>query len=626
MKPYFNTFWMRWLVLALLSMMMIGACKDEKSDKNSTGQSVAISKESVGELPEKQTSFQRLVTRWRTGQKLNTVEGLLDRFREHVVAVEMDDPLGHTILNSTAAANHLLQEGEPLQLTGIEAGLLLNDLLEAAGQSVHPVLYRETRGATSLRHRTVAVRIDNKSVIHPFSNEQTFSSEMLLVNEKQREALLSGLKAIRSVEKYAFKKAQAHITESMAAAPQDNVYRFLRGQILLMQGDFDAGILDMEAAVKRQEDAHGQYQLGMAALQLEQSFKAYRAFRRAVELSPKYGNAWYALGVLSLKRLQTADVATLSAVGQELDSVEKALSEIDAHHVRLYELRARRALVGGQVEQSRQVITDGMKHHSASSVLHGFLAELAIASGDIEKAVIHLEKATQTDKSQADYWLWLASAYGELGKVNKAIGALEDAVEAAPFNPEIRAELVRAYQSTDQIERAQKAGNQLKADFPDRIDGPLVLIELAILRSEYKTVISLAIDAAKKHPDNLDLQQALFLSHAHLGQQELAETAANKMAKIDPNSRVQLAEMLLEMGTIEPALLLLEQEVYARPKDSQSAMNLALLYRRLERSSDEKRIREWMLKQSDDSKTVEALYDQISKELDSLESGAGLEQ
>jgi len=610
---------------ALLASVILsfGGCKKASETNNSTDKPLL---ESSVEQPKELKPGQKLLALWNPSEQRPPIDTIVTNLRSRIDPIGMDDPLAHDVVSVEALLQQMLDTKQPLILSGIEAGLVLNEVLQDAGYSVQPVYRHDVKGATSVRHRLVGVRVNAADVVVPFAVDASKAGDWRVLEVQQRKALVEGLKALRAVEKHAFKAAQVHVTKAMETGTKDSAYQFMRGQILLMQGDFDAGILDMETAVKQQEDSHGHYQLGMAALQLEQSFKAFRSLQRSVELRPENANAWYALGILNLKRFQTANDDARQVVAKELDRVEAALSKINAHHEHLVELRARRALLEGKVDESRQIVLDGLKTNEGSAILHGFLAELATAAGDLNATIKHLEKATKLDKNQPDYWLWLASAYAENGQVDKAIGALEDSVETAPFNPEIRAELVRAYQETNRLEKAHATANQIVLDFPDRVDGPLVLIELAIIEDNYKAVIDLAKSASKKHPQNSDLQQALFLAHVHLGEMEEAKKASEKMAKIDPKTRIALAEMLLEMGSIDPALILLEQEVHAKPEDSQSAMNLALLYHRLERPLDEKRIRAFIRKHAADPAATDKLYEQIRQELDSLGSVPQLEE
>ncbi len=619
----------RMIGVALIVILVVIACRktDEPSrqpagisDKSQARDSSVVPSVSLSPV------VLALAKKWGAGsdeeREASRIDALLTRLRSSTVLLDSAKPIGREALVGEQLAKQLMDTKTPLVLTGLEAGFLMADLMKALGVRGRLVTLHGHGGRTSLRRRTVAVQWgdggpkESRGIYTDGIDENDVADA---ITRDHRAALLDGITALHWIETHRFDRALDRIDAALKRAPDEAALRFLRGKATYLKGDPEAGLLDMEQAVNAQEDAIGQHQLAIAYIEMEQSFKAYRALRRAVTLDSKNVDAWVGLGFLALERYQTSEKDQRAGIDKELDDIENALMIVDPNYARLIELQARRLLVADQREKAKSLVTKAVETSDEPAVLRAFLAELAVHGGDAKTAITQLEIAVKDQPNEADLWLFLASLHGDQGESSKAISALEQAARSAPFDPLIHAELVRAYQTVGQTDKALKAGNELVARFPGRIEGSMVLVEQALFSEDYKRVIVLVNTALKKHPQDVDLHQALFLAHFSLGQKKDARQAIDRLVRSDPNSRIALAEMFIEISMLEPALFLLEEQVAADPSQSENAMNLALLYRRLRQTKDEQRIRALMIKHASDPKAAEVLYKDVSSQLDALE-------
>jgi|GEM_PF-6988397 Flp pilus assembly protein TadD len=612
---------------ALMVILVVSACHKPDS---SAPQAAGVSGKPLATSPSvalsTSPSVLALAEKWGAGsneqRETSQITALLTGLRSSTVLLDSTKPIGREALMGEQLAKQLMDAKTPLHLTGLEAGFLMADLMQALGIRGRLVTVYGHGGKTSLRRRTVGVRWDDgnpKEIRGIYSDGIGEKDVSGVITPEHRSAMLDGITALHWIETHRFDRALDQIGAALKRAPDDAALRFLRGKAAFLKGDAEAGLLDMEQAVNAQEDASGQHQLAIAYIEMERSFKAYRALRRAVTLDVKNVDAWIGLGFLTLERYQTTEKDQRTGIVKELDDIEKALIAIDPVHARLIDFRARRLLFDDQREEAKSLVTKAIETSEDPAVLRAFLAELAMQAGDAKTATSQLEKALESNPDESDLWLLLASLYGDQGESTKAISALEQAARSAPFDPQIHAELVRAYQTVGQTEKALKAGKELAARFPGRIEGAVVLIEQALFAEDYERVVVLVNKALQKHPQDVDLHQALFLAYFSLGRKVDAKQSIDRLVKIDPKSRITLAEMFMEMSMLEPALFLLEEQVGADPSQSENAMNLALLYRRLRQTKDELRIRALMIKHASDPKAAEALYEDVGRQLDALE-------
>jgi tetratricopeptide (TPR) repeat protein len=103
--------------------------------------------------------------------------------------------------------------------------------------------------------------------------------------------------------------------ELLSADDPDNVaYRNLRAAASVGLGDLDGAVADFEAAVAaRPQQANLWLNFGHALKTAGRQADGVRAYRRAIALEPRHGEAWWSLANLKTVRFDDADIAAMRA-------------------------------------------------------------------------------------------------------------------------------------------------------------------------------------------------------------------------------------------------------------------------------------------------------------------------
>jgi tetratricopeptide (TPR) repeat protein len=185
----------------------------------------------------------------------------------------------------------------------------------------------------------------------------------------------------------------------------------------------EQAIVQAEEAVRQNPD-HAGRRIAVASLYVDSGRfdEAVIQFRAALEIDKSALAAHYGLGIVYLDRRQ------YSLAEEEFTRV------VDSR---------------GDSEFS---VAD-----RALQAAYFHLARAQIGQQKLDAAIFTLEKAVTIDRTDADSWELLGSAYLASGKPDQAIVALERAVLFVPDSPEAFSMLVKAYQATGNERGARHA-------------------------------------------------------------------------------------------------------------------------------------------------------------------------
>jgi len=182
-------------------------------------------------------------------------------------------------------------------------------------------------------------------------------------------------------------------------------------------------------------EAHNQYLLGRQFLErgTRDGFRrAAEAYRKAVELDPRYAAAYAELAVAgSYVADDTGDEAgQQQALAAADKAVELAPDEADVYVARGY-LRARRwDWTGAQADFEK-----AMNYDSANSTLQWRYATLLGALGRLPEAVAAAKKAAALDPLSGTAWLFLGGYLADIGQFAAAREAVRRFLEIDPESP-----------------------------------------------------------------------------------------------------------------------------------------------------------------------------------------------
>jgi len=183
-------------------------------------------------------------------------------------------------------------------------------------------------------------------------------------------------------------------------------------------------------------EAHNQYLLGRQFFErgtLDGFRRAAEAYRRAVELDPRYAGAYAGLAIAeSYVADPSGDAAGQQRALAAADkAVELAPDEADAYAARGY-MRLRRTWdwSGAQADFEKALTYD-----STNSALQWLYARLLDDFGRLPEAIVAAKKATELDPLSASAWLVLSWNLTENRQFAAAHEALRRALEIQPESP-----------------------------------------------------------------------------------------------------------------------------------------------------------------------------------------------
>lgn len=253
--------------------------------------------------------------------------------------------------------------------------------------------------------------------------------------------------------------AEAHecLAKAMELEPRNAEARRWMGRLAADEGDLEQARLHLEKAVELAPD-DGDTWRELARIQSEQGdhWEARRSLTRRAELEPKSGEAWNELaGVLD--ELEEADEgrkahakATETEPGNvefwlqrgafelthgALDTAEECFlqaTDLDAGHSDAWRLLATVAAVRGDLTRGRECFEKAIQLSSSSIEAIVGLANLEHESGNQDRALELLDRAKTVNPSSPDLWMFLASAFENIGMSAAAHGAYLAAVSASP--------------------------------------------------------------------------------------------------------------------------------------------------------------------------------------------------
>jgi predicted O-linked N-acetylglucosamine transferase (SPINDLY family) len=205
-----------------------------------------------------------------------------------------------------------------------------------------------------------------------------------------------------------------------------------------------------------------------------------------------------------------------------------------------------------QHEQARELLERLLQHSPGDPALRHALASCWLAAGQPGRSRALLAALVQEDPDRRDAWINLGVCNGRLGLLHEALAAFERAQELDPADARMAANRITILKDLGQLEQAQQLWEQLPEDQQRQGDVRGALAGLQMARNQLEQasqVLSvLAIEepqnplhwlnwaaclrglkftvaphrlllrALQRHPQHLELQQALSQSLAEMGQ------------------------------------------------------------------------------------------------------------
>jgi tetratricopeptide (TPR) repeat protein len=231
-----------------------------------------------------------------------------------------------------------------------------------------------------------------------------------------------------------------------------------RGVTAYKNGNYDSAITSFNAAIKRNKDNYAaQYYLGLIYLAKKDYNKAFNSFGAALRLNsgfaPAYlgrGQANFGLGGNPLADYQKAKDAAPDWVEPYIQSAlfyadrrnpESAITELETarqfapNNVTVYWNLAEQYLVLGRIDNARENLLKGLEVDGTALDLYRVQAKLLLADKNYADALTGVNIFISYRPADAEGWTLQGQAYKGLGENEKALVALNRAVELKPDDP-----------------------------------------------------------------------------------------------------------------------------------------------------------------------------------------------
>jgi tetratricopeptide (TPR) repeat protein len=200
------------------------------------------------------------------------------------------------------------------------------------------------------------------------------------------------------------------------------------GEAYIREGDYTKALGKLlEAEKLYAEDPHLQYDLGLVYMAKERLDLAIHHFKKAVEIKPDYTPAKNSLGAAYLAQKKWDDaIACFKEITGDLLYVTPyyPLSNLGWAYYNKKEYRL-----------AEKYYKDALKIEPKFAIALNGLGKTYIAMGRISKAIAALEKAVKNSPNSAELYLDLANAYRLSREYKKALDAYSKVIEIAPDSP-----------------------------------------------------------------------------------------------------------------------------------------------------------------------------------------------
>jgi len=327
----------------------------------------------------------------------------------------------------------------------------------------------------------------------------------------------------------------------------------LHYQIQLAVGN-NTGVLELLSGASGEEGITApqaaQYR-GEALLGLGRSIEAEEAFRRALDIDPFSADALWGVA------------AALASAGQA-GGAQAYLERLASEHPQY----SRGWLLRGQTE---------------------------LRAGELEAAEISFTRAVETARAEPNRLLELPALTGladaqlsqaKIDIADQTIRALSNFAGRAPVTRFLHARIAAA---REDYELAANELEQVLAVAPNNLSALLLYGSVQIALENYATAEGALSQVVARAPQNLAARRLLAAAQFEMSEPRAAvETIAPLLESAESDSRLTVfaSQALIQSGSIEEALRLLEEAVEQEPDNIELNLSLAAVYLQAQRPDD----------------------------------------
>lgn len=351
-----------------------------------------------------------------------------------------------------------------------------------------------------------------------------------------------------------------------------------KGRTYFEQKNYDKAIIEIKNALQIDPKfAEAYYLLGVAEEARQNWQQAFGSFAKAIELDPNHLNARIHLGRLYLMA---------GNVNEAAKAAEAILaSEPTNHSGRLLKatLMVRQNDVDGAIKEASKVISEDPTQTEAI----GLLASIYMKQHKTEQAVDTLLKGISANPKNIPLRIYLVRAYStDKNQIDKIEPVIKEIISLEPDNLQHQRSLALFYNQTNQLEKAEKVLRDSIQANPEDADRYLQLAEFLVSRKSAAAAEAELLAAIKSNPKMYKLRFALASLYEATGLREKVPQVYRDIIDLSGtnkeglHARNKLAELLLRQDQLDEAASLTEEVLEENPNDNDGLLNrgrLALL-------------------------------------------------
>ena len=498
------------------------------------------------------------------------------------VRTEWDAPVGAP---QDAETLSFALRGEQVKAAdSFELSVLAAALLEAKGYG--PVAYgvdqSVAHSATDLRRRRYLVKAGAGDWLAP-DGQPIDATQVRSLTSTQSMAQVLAWRALGARASGDDELASKASNQARALAPDDAAVVFTAGLMAHQAGLVDHGISTMEEAAAINADARTWFDLGRAALEASQAFKAAQYLKKAVTVDSSFTDPHVVLALMALDRLRTTPRTEHAARLTEAREHLTAAEAIDPKASGIRTTKAQVALLEQKIEEAEALLQEEVRLNPGHESGWASLVQVLIMQDKVTEALTLLSEAEQKGHARAELLALYGAILAQTGELPKGLTMLEKALNLAPASVELRKQLAQVHLGLGQADKAKTLLNDQINRFGDDVEARLLLSQVFIDGAEYAAALKQLDEVEKMSPGD---QAVAMLRYVTAIQSQKGLEKAREGAVKSMGSRSEVAQFLLAQGFGDEAEKLLREAIAKAPEDSAAAVLLYAFLTATERAEE----------------------------------------
>lgn len=358
-------------------------------------------------------------------------------------------------------------------------------------------------------------------------------------------------------------------------SPQARHDRFLAdGKKMLERQDYARAVLQFKNAAQLMPgDAEAYYQLGLATLRLQDLRGALVLFQKANQLDPKHIGA-------QLKIAELMSSTNASALLEDSEKRVRSVLSLAPDNPDALNILAVDELKLGHADDAEAYLRESLQKAPAQIQVYAALAGLALARKDLDGAEKVLKQGIDAAPRSVESWITLGRFYLFTHRMADAEAQFRKALEVAPQSGAALLALGRIQDENGRTEEAEQTFRRASG-LPDKEYQPVHAIFLWQQGKEDAAIREFAELAKKDTKDRSSRTRLVAAYRASKNTPEALRVVAEALKKnsSDADALVQRAEIYLDEDNVKEAQADLTQAINLRPDDATVHYLLSQVYK-----------------------------------------------